>query len=44
MISIKELEMKKIKDLEAQYPFVLSFFENNKLNVDGFKIQPLLNI
>ena len=37
MISIKELEMKKIKDLEAQYPFVLSFFENNKLNVDGFE-------
>ena len=37
MISIKELEMKKIKDLENQYPFVLSFFENNKLNVDGFK-------
>ena len=37
MISIKELEMKKIKDLEAQYPFVLSFFENNKLNVEEFK-------
>ena len=37
MISIKELEMKKIKDLEALYPFVLSFFENNKLNVDGFE-------
>lgn len=37
MISIKELEMKKIKDLENQYPFVLSFFENNKLNVDGYK-------
>ena len=37
MISIKELEMKKIKDLENQYPFVLSFFENNKLNVEDFK-------
>lgn len=37
MTSIRELEMKKIKDLEAQYPFVLSFFENNKLNVEGFK-------
>ena len=36
MISIKELEMKKIKDLEAQYPFVLSYFENNKLNVIDF--------
>jgi len=31
------LEIKKIKDLEAQYPFVLSFFENNKLSVEGFK-------
>ncbi len=37
MISIRELEMKKIRDLENQYPFVLSFFENNKLNVEGFK-------
>lgn len=37
MVSIKELEMKKIKDLENQYPFLLSFFENNKLNVEGFK-------
>ena len=37
MTSIRELEMKKIKDLEAQYPFVLSFFENNKLSVEGFK-------
>ena len=37
MISIKELEMKKIKDLENQYPFVLSFFENNKLKVDDYK-------
>ncbi|HHZ02275.1 MAG TPA: ABC transporter ATP-binding protein [Tissierellia bacterium] len=37
MISIKELEMKKIKDLENQYPFILSFFENNKLNIEGFE-------
>lgn len=37
MISIRELEMKKIKDLENQYPFVLSFFENNKLNVEDYK-------
>jgi ABC-type lipoprotein export system ATPase subunit len=37
MISIRELEMKKIRDLENQYPFVLSFFENNKLNVEDFK-------
>ncbi|NLJ58266.1 MAG: ABC transporter ATP-binding protein [Tissierellia bacterium] len=37
MISIKELEMKKIKDLENQYPFILSFFENNKLDVSNFK-------
>ena len=37
MISIRELEMKKIRDLENQYPFVLSFFENNKLNVEDVK-------
>lgn len=42
MISIKELEMKKIKDLEAQYPFILSFFENNKLNVEEFKDSTLI--
>lgn len=37
MVSIKELEMKKIRDLENQYPFVLSFFENNKLDVEDYK-------
>lgn len=35
MIKIKELETKKIKDLEKQYPFILAFFENNKLDVKG---------
>lgn len=37
MIKIKELERKTIKDLEKQYPFILSFFENNKLNVKGYE-------
>ena len=37
MVSIRELEMKKIRDLENQYPFVLSFFENNKLDVENYK-------
>jgi ABC-type lipoprotein export system ATPase subunit len=37
MIKLKELEMKKIKDLEKQYPFILSFFENNKLDVTDYE-------
>ena len=37
MASIRELEMKKIRDLENQYPFVLSFFENNKMNVEDYR-------
>lgn len=37
MINIKELETKKIKVLEKEYPFVLSFFENNKLDVLGYE-------
>lgn len=37
MIKIKELETKKIKDLEKKYPFILSFFENNKLDVKGYE-------
>lgn len=37
MIKIKELETKKLKDLEKKYPFILSFFENNKLDVKGYE-------
>lgn len=37
MIRIKELEFMKMKDLEKEYPFILSFFENNKLNVEGYE-------
>lgn len=37
MIKIKELESMKIKDLEKEYPFILSFFENNKLEVDEYE-------
>ena len=37
MVKIKELEKQKIKDLEKKYPFILSFFENNKLDVTNFK-------
>ena len=37
MIKIEELETKKIKDLEKKYPFILSFFENNKLEVKGYE-------
>ncbi len=37
MIRINELETKKIKDLEKKYPFILSFFENNKLDVKGYE-------
>lgn len=37
MIKIKELETKKLKDLEKKYPFILSFFENNKLEVKGYE-------
>ena len=37
MIRINELETKKIKDLEKKYPFILSFFESNKLDVKGYE-------
>mgnify|MGYP000992444745 FL=1 len=37
MIKIKELEKQKIRELENKYPFILSFFENNKLDVEDFK-------
>lgn len=37
MINLKELKTKKIKELENMYPFILSFFENNKLDVKGYE-------
>lgn len=37
MIKIKELEKQKIRELENKYPFILAFFENNKLDVEDFK-------
>ncbi len=37
MIQIKELELMKIKNLEKEYPFILSFFESNKLDVEGYE-------
>ncbi|QVK17633.1 ABC transporter ATP-binding protein [Mycoplasmatota bacterium] len=37
MINIKELETKKISYLEKKYPFILSFFENNQLDVNGYE-------
>lgn len=37
MIKIAELEKMKIRDIEKNYPFALSFFENNKLDVTGFE-------
>lgn len=37
MVKIKELEGMKLSDLESKYAFVLSFFENNKLDISGFE-------
>lgn len=42
MVKIKELEAMKLSDLENKYPFVLSFLENNKLDISGFE-QSTLN-
>lgn len=41
MISIHELENQKIKEIEHKYPFVISFFENNKLDVKDSQNQTL---
>ncbi|GKX67982.1 ATP-binding cassette domain-containing protein [Inconstantimicrobium mannanitabidum] len=41
MVKIKELEAMKLSDLENKYPFVLSFFENNKLDISGFEQRTL---
>lgn len=37
MSNVKDLEMLKIRDLEKKYPFVISFFENNNLKVEGYE-------
>ena len=37
MIKIDQLLDKKIKEIENEYPFIISFFENNKLNVTEFR-------
>ncbi|MFA5537235.1 MAG: ABC transporter ATP-binding protein, partial [Bacillota bacterium] len=37
MFKDQDLERLTIKELEEKYPFVLSFFENNKLNGAGFE-------
>jgi ABC-type lipoprotein export system ATPase subunit len=42
MIRIKDLEKKKIIDLEKEYPFILSFFENNKIDVKEYQEHTLL--
>jgi len=37
MVRITDLMKRKIIDLEKEYPFILSFFENNKLDVEGYE-------
>ncbi|SHH38716.1 ABC-type lipoprotein export system, ATPase component [Tepidibacter thalassicus DSM 15285] len=37
MISIKDIEKMKIKEIESKYPFSISFFQNNNLNVEGYE-------
>lgn len=37
MVDIKDVKNKKISELEKKYPYIISFFENNKLNVLGFE-------
>lgn len=37
MIKIEELLNKKINELENTYPFIISFFESNKLDTLGFE-------
>jgi ABC-type lipoprotein export system ATPase subunit len=43
MIKINELEAMKISELEKEYPFILSFFENNKLEVQDYLDKTLLS-
>ena len=37
MIKIENLLDKKIVELENEYPFIISFFESNKLDTIGFE-------
>lgn len=37
MISREKIMSMRIEDLEKEYPFVISFFENNKLDVSGYE-------
>ncbi|WP_129597550.1 ATP-binding cassette domain-containing protein [Anaerophilus nitritogenes] len=37
MIRKNELDVLTIKELEKKYPFILSFFENNKLDITGYE-------
>lgn len=41
MINIQEVERMKIRDLENEYPFILSFFDSNKLEVEEFRERTL---
>lgn len=43
MIKINDLEVMKISEIEKEYPFILSFFENNKLEVDEYRDKSLLS-
>ena len=36
MINIKKLEKMKLSEIESKYPFSVSFFENNNLNIDEY--------
>jgi ABC-type lipoprotein export system ATPase subunit len=37
MINIKDIESIKITELEQKYPFIVSFFQNNNLNIEGYE-------
>jgi len=37
MINSNDIKLIKIKELEQKYPFVVSFFQNNNLNVEGYE-------
>ena len=43
MIKIENLLNKTIRELEGEYPFIISFFDSNKLDVIGFEYTTLLD-